>query len=114
MGNPFLPQQASPSFFPMMPAAPAPAYGYGGYHAPAQATPMPFFPMMPAAPAQATPIPFFPMMPSAPAAAPAAPAPQSTAPAPLGLPFDLTMLMQMIGGMAPATSAAQAAPAAVK
>lgn len=139
MGNPFLlpqqPRQASPSFFPMMPGTPTPAYGgygapapaYGGYGypaAPAQAVPMPFFPMMPAAPAtapvpaygnygapaQAAPMPFFPLMP---ASAPAA-APKSTAPAPISTPFDPAMWMQMMGGMAPATPASPAPPAAVK
>ena len=111
MGNPFLlpqqPRQASPSFFPMMPGAPAPAYGgygtpapaYGGYSgygygypaAPAQATPMsfPFFPM----PAQPAP---------APTPAPVAPStgPQSTAP--VGTPFDPMMFFQMMGGGMPA------------
>lgn len=125
MGNPFLPRQASPSFFPMMPGTPAPAYGGYGYPAaPAQTVPMPFFPMMPAAPAtvpvpvygnygapaQATPMPFFPLMP---ASAPTA-APKSTAPAPVSTPFDPAMWMQMMGGMAPATPASPAAPAAVK
>ena len=111
MGNPFLlpqqPRQASPSFFPMMPGATAPAYGgygtpapaYGGYSgygygypaAPAQAAPMlfPFFPM----PAQPAP---------APTPAPVAPStgPQSTAP--VGTPFDPMMFFQMMGGGMPA------------
>ena len=129
MGNPFLlpqqPRQASPSFFPMMPGTPTPAYGgygapapaYGGYGypaAPAQATPMsfPFFPTpaQPApapTPAQAAPMlfPFFPM-PAQPAPAPApAPVAPSTGPqstAPVGTPFDPMMFFQMMGGGMPA------------
>lgn len=119
MGNPFLPQQprqASPSFFPMMPGAPAPAYGgygtpapaYGGYSgygypaAPAQATPMsfPFFPTpaQPApAPAQAVPFNFFPM--------PAQPTPAPAQAAPMLFPF-----FPMPAQPAPAPAPAPVAP----
>ena len=125
MGNPFLPQQprqASPSFFPMMPGAPAPAYGgygtpapaYGGYSgygygypaAPAQATPMsfPFFPTpaQPApAPAQAVPFNFFPM--------PAQPAPVPT-PAPAQAAPMLFPFFPMPAQPAPAPTPAPVAP----
>lgn len=87
--NPYLNPSAGMAnpFMMMQPAAPA----YGGYG-------------MPAAPAQAAPMMFFPMMPAA-AAAPAV-APPSAAAAPASTPFDPAMWMKMMSGMAPATPAA--------
>lgn len=99
-GNPYMNSGAMMNPFGMM--QPGPAYG-GGYGAPTQAAPMPFFPAAPVQPAPA--MPFFPMMPAAPGAA--APAPQSIAPA--GNPFDPTMWMQMMGGMTPAAPAQEPA-----
>ncbi|MFO7543032.1 MAG: hypothetical protein R6W97_09555 [Thiobacillus sp.] len=137
MMNPYMNPMASGNPFMMM--QPAPAYGYGRPAAPAfggwgmpaapapQPAPLSFFPMMPTAPAaqpaapayggwgmpvapapqpQAAPMPFFPMMPAA------VPAPQSAAP--VANPFDLTKLMQMLGGMAPAPAAAPASTPAAK
>ena len=87
---------AAPSFFPMMPAAPAPSPAYGGYG-------------MPAAPAPAyggyaAPIPMGMPYYAGPAAAPAVAKPAPAA----GTPFDPSMWMQMMGGM---PQAAPAAPA---
>ena len=103
--NPYLNPSAGMANPIMMMQPKAPAYGgYGMPAAPAQAASMSFFPMMPATPV-ATP---------APALAPAAAAQKSVAPAPVSTPFDPAMWMQMMGGMAPATSSIPAVPAAAK
>jgi hypothetical protein len=134
MGNPFMPQQASSSFFPMMPSTSAPAYGgygapaYGGYGspaygaygapgygvygrpaAPAQPAPLSFFPMptkAPPAPAQAAPMPFFPT-PSQRAPA-SAPAPAQAAPMPF---FPMAPQAAPTPAAAPAPIPQRSAPA---
>ena len=114
MANPYMMMQPTAQVY-----GGSPAYGgYGVSAAPAQA-PRSFFPMMPAtpaakpAPAQALPMPFFPAT-SAPTPVPAAVAPKSVAPAAVSTPFDPAMWMQMMGGMAPATSGTPDAPTMAK
>lgn len=123
--NPYLNPSAGMAnpFMMMQPTAPAyvgsPAYGgYGVSAAPPQA-PRSFFPTMPATPAakptpaQALPMSFFPATPVA-VAPPAAAAAKSVAPAAVSTPFDPAMWMQIMGGMAPATSGTPAAPTSAR